>query len=150
MKKKSASSRKDKKKQKDKDNRDSHPLNLPPEERQRLSAVMAAQEEARNSVDMEINGRLPSPTQESPATPLRTVPGAFQDETNITINGDNGDREGAKSPTPPPHRVPISVPLPEKITVDAEASKAAGNKFFKAKDYGKAISEYTKGMLVNL
>ena len=29
---------------------------------------------------------------------------------------------------------------------DAEACKAAGNKFFKAKDYDRAIKEYTKGM----
>jgi DnaJ homolog subfamily C member 7 len=31
-------------------------------------------------------------------------------------------------------------------TVDAEAFKTAGNKFFKMKDYGKAIREYTKAI----
>lgn len=67
----------------------------------------------------------PAPADQSPSTPTRNGE-----------NGTNGTDEG-KSPTPPPHR-----PQP---TVDAEACKAAGNKFFKAKDYKKAIAEYTKG-----
>jgi hypothetical protein len=139
MKKKSSSSKKDKKKEKD--IRDSHPLNLPPDELQRLSAAMAAQEGARSSMDVDSNGQPTSPIAESPATPLKSAPGAFPDNANGTVNGVNGDYGDEKSPTPPPHRVP----MPEKPAIDAEAAKAAGNKFFKAKDYSKAIAEYTKG-----
>jgi DnaJ homolog subfamily C member 7 len=141
MKKRASPTKKDKKKQKDKDNRDSHPLNLPPDELRRLSAVMAAQEEARKSVDMDTNVKEASPKNESPSTPLKTVPGSFHDDPVGASNGINGDYGVEKSPTPPPHRVPV----PEKPVVNAEAAKAAGNKYFKAKDYVKAISEYSKG-----
>jgi hypothetical protein len=37
--------------------------------------------------------------------------------------------------------------MPAKPPVDAEACKTSGNKFFKAKDYDKAVKEYSKGML---
>lgn len=140
MRKKSSPLKKDKKK--DKDNRDSHPLNLPPDELRRLSAAMAAQEGARrDSMDVDGNGPFSSQETESPGTPVGTTPGAFPESANGTVNGVNGDHGDEKSPTPPPHRVPIA----EKPTVDAEAAKAAGNKFFKAKDYPRAIAEYTKG-----
>lgn len=139
MRKKSSPSKKDRKKEKD--NRDSHPLNLPPEELRRLSAAMAAQEGARNPIDVDSNGPVSSQHAESPATPLKTAPGGFPENAHGTVNGVNGDRGDEKSPTPPPHRVPMA----EKSTVDAEAAKAAGNKFFKAKDYSRAITEYTKG-----
>ncbi|KZF24144.1 TPR-like protein [Xylona heveae TC161] len=86
-----------------------HPLNLPPHELRRLSA-MSAMNDTPQPMDVE---------NESPAT-----------------NGVNGD--GA--PAPPPHRTPTNGP------VDAEACKAAGNKFFKLKDYDKAIAEYTKAI----
>jgi DnaJ family protein C protein 7 len=39
--------------------------------------------------------------------------------------------------------VPTNPPVP---TIDAEACKAAGNKFFKARDFDKAVEEYSKGM----
>lgn len=73
-----------------------------------------------------------------PTTPSVDAPGAFpeqsrDEDTEMT----NGHEE--KSPTPPPHKVQ---PVPK---VDPEACKAAGNKFFKAKDYDRAIAEYTKG-----
>jgi DnaJ homolog subfamily C member 7 len=142
MRKKSSPVKKDKKKEKD--NRDSHPLNLPPDELRRLSASMAAQEGARDAMDIDSNGPVPSQNPESPSTPLKMTPGAFPENANgaeYGVNGVNGDHGDEKSPTPPPHRVPMA----EKPTVDAEAAKAAGNKFFKAKDYSRAIAEYTKG-----
>lgn len=139
MKKKSSPVKKDKKKEKD--NRDSHPLNLPPDELRRLSAAMAAQEGARNSMDTDSNEPVSSQDAESPATPLKTAPGGFPENVNGTLNGVNWDYGDEKSPTPPPHRVPMA----ETPKIDAEAAKAAGNKFFKAKDYPRAIAEYTKG-----
>lgn len=130
-----------KEKRKEKENRDSHPLNLPPDELRRLSAAMAAQEGGRNLVDVDTNGQIPSPSAEPVTSPLKAALGAFPDNANGTMNGVNGVQGDEKSPTPPPHRVS----MPEKPTMDAEAAKAAGNKFFKAKDYPRAIAEYTKG-----
>ncbi|KAL1297002.1 hypothetical protein AAFC00_004597 [Neodothiora populina] len=49
---------------------------------------------------------------------------------------------GAAAPPPPPHG---SSPPPQP-SVDAEAYKAAGNKFFKAREYEKAVQEYTKAV----
>ncbi|KAI9770146.1 MAG: hypothetical protein M1840_003596 [Geoglossum simile] len=54
-----------------------------------------------------------------------------------------GNANGDGKPVPPPHRTQAS---PSPPLVDAEAFKAAGNKFFKAKDYEKAIVEYTKAI----
>jgi DnaJ family protein C protein 7 len=82
---------------------------------------------ARSSMDVDVEMN----TQSTPASPVPQTPGAFQ-------NGMMDER----SPTPPPHRSPLPPPKP---AVDAEACKAAGNKFFKAHDYEKAIKEYTKG-----
>jgi DnaJ family protein C protein 7 len=74
-------------------------------------------------------------------------------------NGATGDSD---RPAPPPHRYTKSPPPPtanyaatpeaatppaEPPTIDAEEYKAAGNKFFKIKDYPAAIKEYSKGRL---
>lgn len=130
----------DKKKNRDKEE-SIHPLNLPPDELRRLSARMA-QEEERPSIQMdaEMTDADAQPftngTTSPPPTPGTNAPGAFPTSSDDQINGDN--REQAKSPTPPPHRV-----VPQKM--DPEQCKAAGNKFFKAKDYERAIAEYSKG-----
>lgn len=63
---------------------------------------------------------------------------------------DGGDRmddelNGSGSPVPPPHRVISEPPVLPKPSVDAEAYKTLGNKFYKAGDFDKAIQEYTKG-----
>jgi len=120
---------------------DSHPLNLPPDELRRLSAAMA-KDQARQSMSMDVDSKPEADmTDETsqPAAPSQSAPGAFPDNTNGDTNGVNGHDEDEKSPTPPPHRVQ---PTPK---VDPEACKAAGNKFFKAKDYERAIAEYSKG-----
>ncbi|OAG43587.1 hypothetical protein AYO21_02173 [Fonsecaea monophora] len=143
---------KEKKKFRNNSDPDTHPLNLPPDQLRQHLAQMARQEAesaGRMSMDREFadtnnhdssmsNGTAGS---SQPATPSKEVPGAFSDQANsdATSNGTNGQHE-ERSPTPPPHRVP---PAPK---VDAEACKAAGNKFFKAKDYDRAIVEYTKAV----
>jgi DnaJ family protein C protein 7 len=122
---------------------DSHPLNLPPEERQRLSfSAMSAMDVDRDS------------SSPAPSSPAAEVPGGFP-----KTNGTNGDAEGR--PAPPPHRYTKSpppnsgnyaatpeaaTPPAEMPTIDAEEYKAAGNKFFKIKDYPAAIREYSKGV----
>ena len=72
-------------------------------------------------------------------TPAPETPGAFP-QTN-GVNGEHHEAGEDSKPVPPPHRSPP----PEKPVVDAEACKAAGNKFYKDKQYEKAIEEYTKG-----
>jgi DnaJ homolog subfamily C member 7 len=59
----------------------------------------------------------------------------------------NGATNG-RAPTPPPHKsAPTSpAPAPAPTAEDAEAFKTAGNKFYKAKEYKRAIEEYSKGM----
>jgi DnaJ family protein C protein 7 len=78
--------------------------------------------------------------------PPEVPPGAFP--TTNGVNGEHGreSTDGEEGPVPPPHRTPTS-PEPEVPKVDAEACKAAGNKFYKAGQYDKAIAEYTKGLL---
>lgn len=98
---------------------DTHPLNLPPDELRRLSA-MAMRDDSRSSMDIDKDG------QSSPATPSSTH----------QTNGVNGTSE-ERSPTPPPHR--------SSPTADADSFKLAGNKFFKDGDYSRAVQEYNKG-----
>jgi DnaJ family protein C protein 7 len=70
------------------------------------------------------------------------------------VNGAAPAEAESDAPRPPPHRTPTSPPVkkaptpppaPVKDTVAAEAYKTSGNKFFKAKEYEKAIQEYSKG-----
>lgn len=142
MRKKSLPLRKGRTKEKDK--RDSHPLNLPPDELRRLSAAMSAQESAQpsqNSMDIDSEGPVPSQTTASPNSLPKPSPGSPLENANGIPNGVNEDGGDEKIPTPPLHRVPTT----DMPAIDAEAAKAAGNKFFKAKDYSRAIAEYTKG-----
>lgn len=131
-------------KKKEKKEKDPHPLNLPPDELRRLSAAMAAQEGARDSTDVDSDGLLSPHSVESPITSPKSAPGSYPDNANGTVNGVNGNHRDEKSPTPPPHRVQ----LPETPTIDAEAAKIAGNKYFKAGDYANAISQYSKGWCI--
>lgn len=125
--------------------RDSHPLNLPPEERQRLSSQMSAMDQPTPQ-PMDIDREHSS--SPAPSSPVADTP---------KTNGANGAPDG---PAPPPHRYTKSPPPPtanyaatpeaatppaEPPTIDAEEYKAAGNKFFKIKDYPRAIEEYSKG-----
>jgi DnaJ family protein C protein 7 len=124
--------------------RDSHPLNLPPEERQRLSSAMSGMSDQPTPQPMDIDSSSPAPSSPVTADTPKT-------------NGANGVPDG---PAPPPHRYTKSPPPPsanyaatpeaatppaEPPTIDAEEYKAAGNKFFKIKDYPRAIEEYSKG-----
>jgi DnaJ family protein C protein 7 len=84
-------------------------------------------------------------------SPPPQAPGAFPapstpNNTNGANNGQKEDKmdeddEEEQVPVPPPHKV-----QPKEPAVDAEACKAAGNKFFKMRDYNKAIAEYTKAI----
>ncbi|CRG85824.1 DnaJ homolog subfamily C member 7 [Talaromyces islandicus] len=111
--------------------RDSHPLNLPPDElRRHLFAMTAAREDSmRSSMDLDRDATAsPQPQPDAP-TPM---------STNGVANGD-----AERSPTPPPHRA--SPPTSD----GGESFKLAGNKFFKQGEYDRAIQEYNKALEVN-
>lgn len=83
---------------------------------------------------------ISEPMQESTPAPQQ-APGAFPQANG---NGANGDHTEESGPAPPPHKSPSNSP-PQSPVVDAQQCKEAGNKFFKAQQYDKAIEEYTKG-----
>lgn len=74
---------------------------------------------------------------ENPSTPM-----AWQ-QMNGADNEDHAN--GDASPVPPPHGSNPATSPPPKPSIDPEACKALGNKYFKAKDYSKAVQEYSKG-----
>lgn len=92
----------------------------------------------------------PSPDAMNQSIP--TTPAAENSQTTPTTNGINGingtngvngDEEGDSSARPSLQKSLSSTQ--QEPPVDAEACKALGNKFFKTKQYEKAIEEYTKG-----
>jgi DnaJ family protein C protein 7 len=94
---------------------------------------------------MDIDSEVPNGAPSSPST-QQTVPGAFDaPKVNGRRDSTNGEAQG---PVPPPHKSTPSSPAPAPVPTaeDAEAFKTAGNKYYKAKEYKKAIEEYTKGM----
>lgn len=91
--------------------------------------------------------------EEEPVSPSTSSSPSLAPGPFLTPNGvdhaKNDNVNGDGSPVPPPHRAPPAEPQPPpKPTIDAEACKAAGNKFFKMGDYDKAIKEYSKGVLM--
>ena len=126
---------------------DSHPLNLPPEEHKRLSVISAMSDQpSPTPMDVDRDSDSASPAPASPALPPIKNPKVQRANTN----GTNGattpmDQDEEMGPRPPPHRAVTSPPPVVKPPADPEQFKVAGNKFFKAKEYEKAISEYSKG-----
>ena len=128
----------------------SHPLNLPPEQRKRFShSAMSAMADQPAPVD------VPMVDRDMSSSPAPASPAAAQTPKANGVNGHDESR-----PAPPPHRYTTSpppqgtsyaatpeaaTPPAEPPTIDAEEYKAAGNKFFKIKDYPAAIREYSKG-----
>jgi DnaJ homolog subfamily C member 7 len=121
--------------------KDSHPLNLPPDLR-RLSALSAMSEQNHDSSAEPPQLSSPGTQSSTPTTPSSTY-------VNSPIHQD--DR-----PPVPPHRVPTSPPptspspMPNMAPINAESFKNAGNDFFKNKNYSKAIEEYSKGIFAAL
>lgn len=118
---------------------DTHPLNLPPEERRRLSKLSNSTMSDQMDVDREpVNGAsAPAPQNQNASA-----------QANFSVPITNGNHS-EEAPAPPPHRSNPSSPVPTPQD-DAEAYKAAGNRFFKEKNYTKAIEQYSKGDECNL
>ncbi|KAH7354312.1 small glutamine-rich tetratricopeptide repeat-containing protein A [Plectosphaerella cucumerina] len=130
---------------------DTHPLNLPPEERKRLSALSAMSRPEPMDVDRESTGAPSSPSTPAAASAAAPQPApqtAFSVpipnglNINTAVNGTSG---GEDAPMPPPHKSNPSSPVPTTED-EAEAYKAAGNRFFKDKDFKNAIVQYSKAV----
>lgn len=132
---------------------DTHPLNLPPEQRKRLSELSAMS--ARNSMDVEkepVNGGNPSSPppqpQQQQQPPRPSNPPSHQNSFTVPVtNGVDASTNGVADeavPAPPPHRSQPSSPV-QTDAEQAESFKNEGNKFFKAGDYTHAVEFYTKG-----
>ncbi|KAK4165446.1 hypothetical protein QBC43DRAFT_34118 [Cladorrhinum sp. PSN259] len=128
---------------------DEHPLNLPPEERdrKRLSelSAMSMNMSNRNSMDVDkdlANGQQPSV---KPSPPPHA--------NSFTVPISNGADASTKSngaadefvPAPPPHRSQPSSPVQTEAE-QAESFKNEGNKLFKAGEYLRAVEYYTKAV----
>ncbi|KAL8758750.1 MAG: hypothetical protein Q9184_003842 [Pyrenodesmia sp. 2 TL-2023] len=122
---------------------DTHPLNLPPDEREKRRSAMSAPSDPPTPMDVDQNGDASS----AASTPPPAAPNSYPDTEEAA---DDGDFERTTSPIPPPHRFvpPTSPPPAPKPSVDPEACKALGNKYFNSKDYVRAIAEYTKALAV--
>ncbi|KND87956.1 DnaJ subfamily C member 7 [Tolypocladium ophioglossoides CBS 100239] len=115
---------------------DTHPLNLPPEERKRYSELSNSAMSGSNSMDIDrepINGAS-SPPPSNPSA-----------QTNFSVPIPNGTASHEDAPVPPPHKSNPSSPVPTPQD-DADAYKAAGNRLFKDKNYAKAIEQYSKAV----
>ena len=122
---------------------DTHPLNLPPEQRKRLSAQVVSAMSGRSSMDIDRE-----PSKEPPSSPPPQRPASHASFPVPVPNGTNGAVNGdEQAPAPPPHRSQPTSPVPTPED-EAEAFKNAGNRLFKEKDYRRAIEEYSKGIIV--
>ncbi|POS84306.1 hypothetical protein EPUL_005218 [Erysiphe pulchra] len=117
---------------------DLHPLNLPPEERRQLSILFNMPDPERMDEDTEITNITSSPLKIN-IKPLARE-GSKKYGSSSSPNGEG--------PVPPPHRSNNNSPI--VITTspaeEAEIYKCAGNKHYKAKEFDKAILEYTKAV----
>jgi DnaJ family protein C protein 7 len=111
---------------------DSHPLNLPPDQLRRLSALANMSEQQSQPVlptEMDVDSNEVNGATSSPADSTNDV--------NGTTNG--------KAPTPPEHKSPSPAPPPAPTEEEAEQWKMMGNKFYKNGEFKKAVEQYTKG-----
>jgi len=131
---------------------DTHPLNLPPEQRKRFSAMSANNINNRSSMDIDReppSGTPSSPPPQQPASQATPSSSASKMPAAAAANGVPSPMNiDSDVPVPPPHRSQPSSPTPSPLE-EAEAYKAAGNRFFKEKDYKRAIEEYSKGEPLN-
>ncbi|KAL8732316.1 MAG: hypothetical protein Q9181_004003 [Wetmoreana brouardii] len=118
---------------------DVHPLNLPPDEREKRRSAMSMPSDPPTPMDIDRDGD----TSSTPSSPPPTASNGYPDLNGAT---DEMDMEGPTSPVPPPHRLKPATPPPPKPALDPEDCKALGNKYFKNQDYVKAIAEYTKAV----
>lgn len=91
---------------------------------------------------------VPAAAPEPPKPAPKVVPAAAPEPPKPApppkANGTAG--MNGEGPVPPPHKSNPTSPTPVPMADNAESFKAAGNRYYKAKDYRKAIEEYTKAV----
>ncbi|KAH9898940.1 hypothetical protein F4778DRAFT_741659 [Xylariomycetidae sp. FL2044] len=118
-----------------------HPLNLPPDEIKRLSALSAMSNRSSfDKMDVDRDSSTAPPSSPPPPQQQTSFSVPVSSPTNGVKDAANGD-----VPPPPPHGSRPSSPVPSQEE-EAEGFKAAGNKYFKEKDYTNAILQYTKAI----
>ncbi|CAL8576446.1 hypothetical protein XPA_002328 [Xanthoria parietina] len=122
-------------------NTEIHPLNLPPEERERKRSAMSAPTDPPTPMDVDQDGDASSAS----SSPPPTDPTSFSDANGST---NDAEPEDPTSPVPPPHRFKPTTSPPAKPALDPEECKALGNKYYKNSDFVRAIAEYTKALSV--
>lgn len=121
-----------------------------------MSALSAAMSE-RDSVDrMDVDSPAPnggdpsSPTQqqqqEEQQPPRQPSPEPAPAAPTAPVTNGAATPVQEDVPVPPPHKSDPNSPPPTPAD-EAEVFKNLGNKFFKEKNFGRAIDEYTKGRL---
>ncbi|KAI0429687.1 hypothetical protein F5Y09DRAFT_254384 [Xylaria sp. FL1042] len=119
-----------------------HPLNLPPDEIKRLSALSAAMSERSSFDKMDVDKENSAQPPSSPPPPQQQK--SFTVPINSPTNGSKTEING-EGPAPPPHRSNPSSPIPSDAE-QAENYKSLGNKSFKERQYKKAIKEYSQAI----
>ncbi|KAF7879542.1 hypothetical protein EAF04_000737 [Stromatinia cepivora] len=141
-----------------------HPLNLPPDQLRRLSTQVRMSEPMDIDVESSSSTRNPSPppatssqSNTQPSTPKPAEPASKPSSKSApkpipqpsAPNGQNATANGEGPPPPPPaHKSNPTSPqaVAPPTLEDAETFKDAGNRYYKAKQYKKAIEEYTKAV----
>ncbi|KAI0994879.1 hypothetical protein K3495_g13302 [Podosphaera aphanis] len=119
---------------------DSHPLNLPPDQRLKFSELSKMPDPERQEDEAEVPGTDTNSKQTLTGEHTPTDARKLSGSTIITPE---------ERPVPPPHKSnPTSPSANTALSDEAEKFKAAGNKFYKAKEYEKAVEEYTKAVEV--
>ncbi|EHK41429.1 hypothetical protein TRIATDRAFT_173440, partial [Trichoderma atroviride IMI 206040] len=125
---------------------DIHPLNLPPEERER-KRLSAMSNSAMNSNSMDVDPQPVNGAASPPPPPAKGSSNASA-QKNFAVpitNGSMAPNGNDEAPAPPPHKSNPSSPIPSPLE-DAESYKTAGNRLFKEKNYAKAIEQYSKAV----
>lgn len=102
---------------------------------------------ARESVDrMDIDPPTDVSMPSSPPQRRQSPPASDQTPAQSPPPTANGSSSPTKedAPAPPPHKTDPNSPPPTPAD-EAEVFKNLGNKFFKEKNYKRAIDEYSKG-----
>ena len=121
---------------------DVHPLNLPPDERERRRITLANMSGWSDSAE---SG--PSSGEAMQSGSSATTPGLHFDDATERITEPSNNPITPQSSTSNGSFAQSSTG--QQANSDAEAYKAAGNKFFKAGDFRKAVDEYGRAIAVD-
>lgn len=99
-----------------------------------------------DKMDLDKDTPAPPPSSPPPAQQQASFTLPVNSPPTNGVKKGSGEEEGDEpAPPPPAHRSNPSSPVPSDAEA-AEAHKADGNKFFKQRDFSRAIAEYTSAI----